>query len=548
MERFLNLTTRTKLSAGFGLICTLLVIVILSATIGLASIKEAQRSLYNKEFSNARDLLVVRSNLNDVRASLLSMLLESERSNLEFWHRDIDERSRKTVEIIRQLQERNRADPTLSDRLEALNALSQAFRQTRDDEIIKMIYAGQAEAAKTMVFGIQDERKQKMRDLAKELGERAIAKARTAMRASEQNVDRVVRFMVALGIVSILFGLIMVQILNRVIAVPLKAVTDVAGLIASGDLTVRIADAKRTDEVGKLMNAFGAIGTLLKDLRRLMLEINEAAGLLSTSSAEILTTTTQVAAGAAETASAVSETTATVEEVKQTAQVANQKAGLVSDKAKKSTQASQTGRKSVENAIEGMRQIQEQMEFIADSIVRLSEQNQAIGEIIATVNELAEQSNLLAVNAAIEASKVSEQGKGFAVVAQEVKSLAEQSKQATGQIRSILGEIQKATNAAVLATERGSKSVQTGVQLSTETGQSIRILADTIGDAAQAVVQIAASSQQQMAGMDQIALAMENIKQASLQNMSGTRQAEAAAKNLHELGIKLQQLVAGYKV
>jgi methyl-accepting chemotaxis protein len=288
-----------------------------------------------------------------------------------------------------------------------------------------------------------------------------------------------------------------------------------------------------------------AIGLYLS--RAITRQLRESIGQLSASSSEILATTTQVASSAAETATAVSETTATVEEVKQTAQLASQKARLVSDSAQKASQVSQTGRKSVEEAIQGMNRIQEQMESIAESIVRLSEQSQAIGEIIATVNDLAEQSNLLAVNAAIEAARAGEQGKGFAVVAQEVKSLAEQSKQATGQVRTILGDIQKATSAAVLATEQGNKAVEAGVRQSGETGESIRLLAESIHEAAQAATQIAASSQQQMAGMDQVAQAMENIKQASSQNMAGTRQAEVAAQGLHELGQKLGSLI-GYSI
>lgn len=269
----------------------------------------------------------------------------------------------------------------------------------------------------------------------------------------------------------------------------------------------------------------------------------ESITLLTSSSAEILATTTQVASGAAETASAVSETTATVEEVKQTAQMASDKARYVSDSAQKTAQISLTGRKSVEEAIVGMRHIQEQMSSIAESIVHLSEQSQAIGEIIATVNELAEQSNVLAVNAAIEAAKAGEHGKGFGVVAQEVKSLAEQSKQATAQVRVILGDIQKATGTAVLATEQGNKVVETGMRQTTETGESIRLLAQSINDAAHAATQIAASSQQQMVGMDQVAFAMESIKQASIQNVAGTRQAEKAAQGLHELGQVLASMI-----
>jgi methyl-accepting chemotaxis protein len=286
-------------------------------------------------------------------------------------------------------------------------------------------------------------------------------------------------------------------------------------------------------------------GSLTRSITR---QLQETAAQLASSSAEILATTTQVAAGAAETATAVSETTATVEEVKQTSQVASQKARYVSESAQQVAQVSQGGRKAVEAAVEGMHLVRQQMESIAESILRLSEQSQAIGDIIATVTDLAEQSNLLAVNAAIEAAKAGEQGKGFAVVAQEVKSLAEQSKQATAQVRTILHDIQRATSAAVMATEQGSKAVAGGVKQSTEAGEAIRTLAESIAEAAQAATQIAASNQQQLVGMDQVALAMENIKQASVQNVAGTKQAEAAAQNLHELGRKLKDVIERYRV
>ncbi len=155
---------------------------------------------------------------------------------------------------------------------------------------------------------------------------------------------------------------------------------------------------------------------------------------------------------------------------------------------------------------------------------------------------------MLAVNAAIEAVKAGEQGKGFAIVAQEVKSLAEQSKQATVQVRAILGDIQKATSTAGLTTEQGSKAVEVGVQLSGNVDESIRMLSESIEEAAQAATQIAVSAQQQLMGLDQVVLAMQNIGQASAQNAVSAQQTENAAKNLHELGQKLKQLAAQYRV
>jgi methyl-accepting chemotaxis protein len=220
---------------------------------------------------------------------------------------------------------------------------------------------------------------------------------------------------------------------------------------------------------------------------------------------------------------------------------------VVADTAQRTAQISQAGTQTTQESIDAMQRIQEQMNSIAGSIVQLSEQGQAIGEIIATVNSLAEQSNLLAVNASIEAAKAGEQGKGFVVVAQEVKSLAVQSKQATAQVRTILGEIQRATTAAVRNTEQGSREVEVGGKLSESLGDAVRSLADNIETAAQAATQIAASAQQQMVGMDQVALAMQNIQDATSQSLASTRQTESAAQNLHQLGLKLQKIVEQYR-
>lgn len=322
----------------------------------------------------------------------------------------------------------------------------------------------------------------------------------------------------------------------------LRQMAAIAGQISDGDLTVEVKPKSDKDLLGK------TFALMVDKLRRVTGEMQESIGVLSTSAQQIVSTTTQVASAATQTATALSETTTTVEEVKQTAQLATQKAKFVSDSAQRAAQISESGKKSVTESIDAMKQIREQMGSIAESIVRLSEQGQAIGEIMLTVNDLAEQSNLLAVNASIEAAKAGEQGKGFAVVAQEVRNLAEQSKQATVQVRSILGDIQKATNAAVMVTEQGSKAVEAGVKQSTQSGESVQRLTESISEAAQAATQIAASSQQQMAGMDQVAQAMESIKAASAQNVSSAKQTEIAAKNIGDLGRKLEKLVALYKV
>jgi methyl-accepting chemotaxis protein len=334
---------------------------------------------------------------------------------------------------------------------------------------------------------------------------------------------------------------ILIQMFRRMVE-NIKGYAKMTGQIAAGDLTVAVIPQSEKDVMG---NALATMGNRLKEITT---EIIKGVNVLASSSSEIMASTNQVATGAVETAAAVSETSSTMEEVKQTAQVSSQQARSVADTSQKAVQVAQMGRRSVEESIAGMGRIQGQMVAIADSIVRLSEQSQTIGEIIATVNDLAEQSNLLAVNAAIEAAKAGEQGKGFAVVAQEVKSLAEQSKEATSQVRAILSDIQKATNAAVLATEQGNKAVEAGVRQSQEASEAIRQMGESIDESAQAALMISASSQQQLTGMDQVAQAMENIRQASEQNVDGMRQVEQTVQGLHDLGQKLKELVEQFKV
>ncbi len=346
---------------------------------------------------------------------------------------------------------------------------------------------------------------------------------------------------VSIGILVIFVG----YFAARTIAKPLTNISEQVVKVSEGDLTIDIPSENRADEVGILAQA---LRSMVENLREQTREIMEGANVLASSASEISTSVTQFASSATETATAVSQTTTTVEELTQTAQLSSQKAKNVSENAREVAQISQIGEKSTEDTIEGMNHIREQMESIADSVVGLSEQSQDISDIIATVDDLTEQSNLLSVNASIEAAKAGEQGKGFAVVAEAIKNLAEQSKQATAQVRTILNDIQKATSAAVMVTEQGSKAVEVGVEQSIEAGAAIRKLTDSVVEASQAATQIVASSQQQLVGVDQVSSAMESIKLASEQNVDSAEQLKTAAQNLNELGQRLKHLVEQYKV
>jgi methyl-accepting chemotaxis protein len=533
-------TVGAKIGGGFGL--ALVIVVVLGAvtwrsTTGLLGTADYVAQSY-RTHTQLADVL---SLLNGAESSQRGFILTGQDYYLEPYRT-----ARASVnEGIEGLKKLIGQDANQQRRLEVLGTLV-ASRWAELDEAIELRRSKGFEAASQAVqmdteVKLVDEIQKLVHDLNKD--EDVVLKRR------EQEAKASGHHAIYTVFVGILLSFTVLTaagiLITRNIANPLRDISKLAEQIAAGDLRVRVHDNGRRDEVGQLSHT---LATMVENLRRTTHQIQEATSVLAGSATGIVSAVTSIASGANDTAAAVTETATTVEEVKQTAAMSNQKAKLVSENAQRSVLVSQTGEKSVEETIAGMNRIREQMESIAGSIVRLSEQSQAIGDIISTVNDLAEQSNLLAVNASIEAARAGDQGKGFAVVAQEVKILAEQSKSATSQVRTILSDIQKATSAAVMAIEQGGKAVEAGVKQSTEAGGSIQSLARNVVEAAQAIVQIEASSRQQLQGMDQVAAAMENIKLASGQNVDSMNRVEAAAQNLHELGQTLKQMVEHYKV
>ncbi|HOW05607.1 methyl-accepting chemotaxis protein [Methanospirillum hungatei] len=331
---------------------------------------------------------------------------------------------------------------------------------------------------------------------------------------------------------------------------PVHEAMRVSGEYAAGNFTARVDEKLHVKgEYVTFKEALNRIGIELSRMMTIMNdELYQGVNVLSAASTEILSVTAQLSSSTAETASAVNETSATVEEVRKTSEVTNQKAKAVAEKSQAVNQVVKNGQASVEEIMTGMNHINQQMESIASNVIRLSEQSQAIGEIIASVTDIAEQSNLLAVNASIEAAKAGEFGKGFGVVAQEIKNLAEQSKQATTNIRNILTDIQRGISSTVISTEQGTKTVATGMKLTKEAQEAILVLNQGISDAARAGIQITASSQEQVVGMDQISMAMENIRTAAQNNLEVTRQVEKTARDLHDLGNSLKEITERFRV
>ncbi len=344
-------------------------------------------------------------------------------------------------------------------------------------------------------------------------------------------------------IASMILLILITLLIIRSIVNPLTYAVKNLEFIANGNVSNEI-EVTSGGELGSLLESMQFMSN---QLREMIQEMQQEVTVLTSSSKEIMASQSQLAAAATETASAVTETSTTIEELKQTAHVSADKAKDVLAYAEETLQTVTASGTAVGETIEDMNQIRDRMQVISDSILKLSEKGLAIAGFMDSVSEIAEQSNLLAVNAALEAAKAGEQGRSFSIVAQQIRILAEQSKGATIQVRSLLSEIQNATNAAVLATDQGSKAVSKGVDQSTQASRAMMDLAQKMEKFTQAASQIVHSNQQQLIGTEQITVAMSNINDATTQHVEQLRQIETAIESLNRVSTTLLELISQYK-
>lgn len=332
---------------------------------------------------------------------------------------------------------------------------------------------------------------------------------------------------------------------GRGIARPVVGVAKRAEQIRSGDLRGDVPKLSRSDQLGALVNGFG---DMVRNLRQQIGGLMDGVKVLSNAYADISHNVAKVAESAARTSSAVAETTTTVEQLKQAARLSIDRAKIVVSSSQVAVEVADSGRKATEATVQKIHLVEEQMQLIARTVVSLSDHSRAIEQIMSTVQDLSSQSNLLAVNASIEAARAGEHGKSFAVVAQEIKMMADQSKEAAEEVRRILDETQKRVSEVVIATEQGGKAVQAGVEQSIIAGESIDSLAAKVEKSAEEAMVIESSSSQQHTGVSQIVEAMASIESAVKQNLDSVQQLEMAAQRLEALNDALKDFVQYYSI
>jgi methyl-accepting chemotaxis protein len=330
----------------------------------------------------------------------------------------------------------------------------------------------------------------------------------------------------------------------EVISQPLNESASVINMMAHGDFTQRITGNYK----GYYDSLKSNINTLADSLNNALSEVAINTETVLQTTKEISSSSEQMAAGAQEQTQQASEVAHSVEEMTKTIMENSKNASNVAETAKGSGEKAVEGGKAVRNTLEGMFRIAEVVEQSAKKVEELGKNSDQIGEIIQVINDIADQTNLLALNAAIEAARAGEQGRGFAVVADEVRKLAERTTKATKEIANMIKQIQSDTHNAVASMKQGTEEVNKGKQLAERAGkvlEEIILGSEKVTDIA---VQVAAASEEQSASAEQISKNVEAISNVTRETTIGIEHMAHAAEDLDRMTSNLQELVRKFKL
>jgi len=328
------------------------------------------------------------------------------------------------------------------------------------------------------------------------------------------------------------------------VTAPINQLVAATGKVAEGNLNWTVP-VTREDEIGQLASTFN---TMVTNLRSIIKRVRDGVVRISSAGSQLAAISEQQATGFAEQAASVEQITAAMEELAASAASIAENSEVVVEVAESAVEASTTGSHSVSDAIAEMERIRKTVENIASTALRLGDRSQKIGEFVNFIQDISAETHLLAVNAAIESAAAGEHGKRFAVVASEVRRLAERSRVSADEIKSLVTEIQGAINAAVLATEQGTKEVEAGATLARSVEDNLRDIMQLIARTSQVAKEISLATSHQRTASDQILAVLRGIADGVRTSASEMRQATSSVSQLTELAEAFKEDVQRFVV
>jgi methyl-accepting chemotaxis protein len=541
----------SNLSLGRKLLLAPLILIAFMLGLGLCAFwglntqNQVINNLYNTRFATFQTSVKIMDDTQNVQTNLYKLLGWV---NAKYDQKKIDDLGKVQLELLK---------ATATDLNKAMNApkvtpdekklYQEAIKDHSDYskaaiDVLSMLQADLNAA--TMFMGTADEKFQVMEKSFSSLNQLQKRMSDQSYADSQLTYREVLTLFSGVLITAVIISLLGTLSINRTILPPIKQTVQVIGEIAAGDLTRRVTNNSR-DEIGQMALHFN---TFADKLHTTITRISQSANQVASASKQLLTTSEQIATGAEEVVAQTMTVSTAGEEMAATSGDIARNCQLAAEGGQHAGRTATAGAAVVNDTVEVMGRIAARVQETSKTVERLGSRSDQIGEIIGTIEDIADQTNLLALNAAIEAARAGEQGRGFAVVADEVRALAERTTRATREIGEMIKGIQVETRGAVAAMEEGVREVECGTAEAGKSGLALQDILEQIDAVTLQVNQVATAAEEQTATTNEISSNILQITRVIRGTANGAQDSATAAKELSVLAGELQQLVEQFRL
>ena len=540
----INLTRfsiKNRLQGGLGIIIALMVVLILIGSISLRNINADIEKIIKVNNVKAQLAQQIQVSVTEIDKSFLTTIVAQDQTVTA----EEAEKMKNSQSLYMSSIEKLKKLETDTKGKELIKEIENNFDITRSarDQVLQRIQEGNIESAKNMAVGslsVSGMLSKSCADIVSYQEKQSEAGAKSA----RATFMRSLYVLLILGAVICVFAFFLTLQLTASITKPLGRGVTAAQKITEGDLTVNI-EASDADETGQLLNA---MQNMVVKLRAIIAEVKTAAFNIASASHQLNASSELMSKGANEQAARAVQVATASEQMSQTVLNIAKNTSHIESSATDTTKLAKNGEEVVHRSVDKVKAIAKTIDQSAQLIRSLGERSNQIGEIVNVINDIADQTNLLALNAAIEAARAGEQGRGFAVVADEVRKLAERTGNSTAEIGTMVKSIQAEVHQVVVSMENITKEVKAGVNLSTETGDVLRSIANGVDQLHLMVQQIASAAEEMASSSEEINKDIATISNLSSETSGSSGQIASASGELSELSVSLENVVKGFAV
>ena len=537
---FKNMKIRSRLMVGFGIVLSLFVVCGVITTLLLMKSDRSVKVVREESMPfalTAKDIafhvVQVQQFLTDVSATHdTGVLKEAEDSAQAF---------RQNIAKFREMY-RVKNDQESLRKLEDLESSFNSYYET--GKTMANAYVNQGIEAGNILMEDFDKTSIAITSIVEEFVKQQTDEASAMTGNVQKSIGQIMVVLLVISLITIVSGFLIAWYITSSVVRPLIRAVDVSNSIANGDLTVKI-ESDSTDETGQLLNS---MNNMITNLKKLIAGIKETSSNMASASEQLSASSEEMSKGVVSQSDRSTQIASAAHEMSQTVVEIARNASSIAVSASGTANVAKEGEHIVDKSVSEVKDIAATVSESSKVMVSLGERSRQIGDIIRVISEIADQTNLLALNAAIEAARAGEQGKGFAVVADEVRKLAERTAKATSEIGSMIGAIQEEVQKSVTSMDEVSKMVGTGVEFSTQTGEALHKIVSSVSELQMMVQQIASATEEMSATSEQISGDIMAVANVSKETSTGSEQIAGASSEVARLASKLLEMGDQFKV